>query len=217
MERYPPWSLHKKQQQTHFLSYPNCLRQHIQFTKFLNIQTDQSKNAYTLHMRFTKGKQISSLCVWGISFQGHIWIVGLLHRHSFSLNSVNIPKTYSFPLYFAGGKTSKKIAREWCRGKRPLAIQWELTQSGKAQPSLIFREADLEAGSCKRPDKAKAAEMIPKTERESHNSINNSFSSFEKSNSIYTQITGEFCLFIGNAHFFYLFFLYFWVVTEMTP
>lgn len=54
------------------------------------------------------------------------------------------------------------------QGKRPLAIQWELTQSGKAQPSLIFREPDLEAGSCKRPDKAKAAETIPKTERETH-------------------------------------------------
>lgn len=52
------------------------------------------------------------------------------------------------------------------QGKNPLAIQWESTQSGKAQPSLIFREADLEAGSCKRPDKAKAAEMIPKTERD---------------------------------------------------
>lgn len=91
--------------------------------------------------------------------------------------------------------------------KRPLAIQKESTQSGKAQPSLIFREADLEAGSCKRPDKANAAEMIPKTERETH-TIPLTILLVVLKKQQRTQITEEFCRFTGNdAQFFFFFFL----------
>ncbi len=112
--RYLPRSLReKKTNKTTFSLIPNASNN----TCSLNIAWISKQTKAKTHMRFTKRKEINSLCVWGISFQGHKWTVSLLHRHSFSLNSVNIPKTYYFPLYFAGGGTSKMIAQEWRRGK----------------------------------------------------------------------------------------------------